>query len=154
MFTVPPEVQSKRLSTCRRCEFYNLEFGTCGTPLVGRAFTKDEIVEIEKANTITKNRSKIRLCGCIMKLKTRLTFAECPVNRWGKFINLTNKQKAEIMSFVTEVRERGYLNRADVEKLYGYGEQVSGQKHEVQMCPSCVRDMIDKIYRTLKEETK
>jgi len=58
------------------------------------------------------------------------------------------------MAFVTEVRERGYLNRADVEKLYGYGEQVSGQKHEVKMCPSCVRDMIDKIYRTLKEETK
>ena len=154
MFVVPQDIQSRRLSTCRSCEFYNSEYGTCGTPLIGRALTKEEIIEIEKANTITKHRSKIRLCGCVMKLKTRLTFADCPVGKWSKFITLTNNQKKEIMAFVTEVRERGYLNRADVEKLYGYGEQVSGQKHEVKMCASCVKDMIDKIYRTLKEESK
>jgi hypothetical protein len=25
-------------------------------------------------------------CGCIMKLKTALPFAECPIGKWGKIV--------------------------------------------------------------------
>lgn len=152
MFTVPPNEQGRRLSICRACEHYNQEWGTCGRPLVGRTLTKEEIAEAEAANIVTWKRSKMKLCGCVMKIKTRLTFAECPVGKWHKYIDLTKKERKEIMEFVTTVRDRGYLTRQDVERLYGYGEKVSGMKHEVKMCGSCVKDMIDKIYRTLKQE--
>ena len=152
MFTVPPTVQATRLSICRACSHFNNEWGTCGRPLVGRTLTKEEIKEIEADNTITRNRSKIKLCGCVMKIKTRLTFAECPIGKWDKHVNLSKAERREIMAFVTEVKERGHMKRSDVERLYGYGERVSGMKQEAQMCGRCVKDMIDKIYRTLKQD--
>jgi hypothetical protein len=152
MFIVPQEVLAKRLSTCRACEYFNKDFGTCGTPLVGRPLTKEEIADIEKQNIVSWKRSKYKLCGCVMKAKARLTFAECPVSKWQKFVKLTKKEQKEMMEFVTTIRERGYLTRKEVEQLYGYAETVSGQKHEVKMCGSCVKDMVDKIYRTLKQE--
>jgi len=119
---------------------------------VGRPLTKEEIKEIETDNTITRNRSKIKLCGCVMKIKTRLTFAECPIGKWNKHVNLSKTERKEIMAFVTEVRGRGHLKRSDVERLYGYGEMLSGMKQEAKMCGACVKDMLDKIYRTLKQE--
>lgn len=31
-----------------------------------------------------KLTTQCKKCGCIMKLKTKLPFAECPIGKWGK----------------------------------------------------------------------
>lgn len=76
MFIVPPAIQAERLNTCRACKWYNKKFGTCGTPVVGSDEYDED--EIEIRNTKTHYRKKIKLCGCFMNVKTKLTFASCP----------------------------------------------------------------------------
>lgn len=53
-FIVEKEVFVKRLDTCKSCENFNKYIGTC------------------------------KLCGCIMKIKTKFPNMKCPDNRWEK----------------------------------------------------------------------
>ena len=59
-----------RIEICNSCEYRKHLFGatTCGTPIVG----EDIIYEGQEK----------RLCGCIMKIKTELANAECPLKKW------------------------------------------------------------------------
>ena len=52
---VPTEIQQQRLDMCKGCEHYK--------PML----------------------SKCDKCGCIMKLKTRLIGAKCPVQKWNAY---------------------------------------------------------------------
>lgn len=62
------KLSAERMKVCKACKHYT-KAGTCGTPVVG-----EEITET--------NGEKVYLCGCIMKLKTKLIDAECPLNKW------------------------------------------------------------------------
>lgn len=59
---------TERYEICKSCEHLTIA-GTCGTPIIG------EIVEHEGAI--------VHLCGCIMKIKTKLTDSECPLHKWS-----------------------------------------------------------------------
>lgn len=60
----------KRLSQCTYCEYsVKNKIGiTCGTIIVG--------------DVIYHENKQVNLCGCIMKIKTKLTNAKCPINKW------------------------------------------------------------------------
>lgn len=61
----------QRFETCKRCTFSKrllLDIVTCGTPVTG------EVITVEGKD--------IKLCGCIMKLKSKLPDAKCPLKLW------------------------------------------------------------------------
>jgi hypothetical protein len=53
---IPEEDRNLRLDTCHSCEHF------------------------------ISLTSQCKKCGCVMKAKTYLASAECPVGKWGKFI--------------------------------------------------------------------
>lgn len=53
-FLEDEEVYVARLNTCKKCENFNKYIGTC------------------------------KLCGCVMRIKTKLPGQKCPDNRWEK----------------------------------------------------------------------
>lgn len=60
----------KRLSQCTYCEYsVKNKIGiTCGEFLIG--------------DVVIHEGKEVKLCGCIMKLKTKLTNSICPINKW------------------------------------------------------------------------
>lgn len=69
----------QRYKTCKRCTFSKrmlFDVVTCGTPVTG------EVVKVEGKD--------IKLCGCIMKLKSKLKEATCPLNLWQNWENDNN----------------------------------------------------------------
>lgn len=48
---------------------------------------QDERLKIcEECPQFIKLTSQCKKCGCLMKQKTKLADASCPLNKWGKFI--------------------------------------------------------------------
>lgn len=41
-----------------------------------------------------KPTNSCKLCGCFMKLKVTLPFAECPIKKWGVYETNTDETKA------------------------------------------------------------
>lgn len=64
------EAVKKRIEVCKECPFAKKFMGAiwCGTPVFGE--------------DIVINGQEVSLCGCNMKVKTKLTNAECPLKKW------------------------------------------------------------------------
>ena len=62
----------KRLAVCNGCEHSHPILGqiTCGTPLMGETIIVDD--------------KKVKLCGCVMALATKVESKTCPLNKWKK----------------------------------------------------------------------
>jgi hypothetical protein len=150
MFTVPPKVQTERLSICHSCPHFKKATGSCGTLIVGNALTAEQIAQAEKENTVTRNKSKKRLCGCVMRIKTRLILAECPLNKWGKY-EVTEQTLKEMRKFIDGLNGRSTMTAEEVHKLYGYASSLSGVRMTPTTCGSCVKEVIDKMRQTIKE---
>lgn len=53
-----------RMNICRTCQHFT-KVGTCGTPVWGERLPNGE-----------------ELCGCVMKVKTKLKRSKCPIGKW------------------------------------------------------------------------
>jgi hypothetical protein len=60
----------KRLTQCTYCDYsVKNKIGiTCGTLIIG--------------DVVNHEGKQVHLCGCIMKIKTKLTYSQCPINKW------------------------------------------------------------------------
>lgn len=60
----------KRLTQCTYCDYaVKNKIGiTCGELIFGEV--------------VIHEGKEVKLCGCIMKIKTKLTNAQCPINKW------------------------------------------------------------------------
>lgn len=54
---VPNDIKNERLEICSTCEW------------------------------ISKNKSRCKSCGCILKMKTSLAVSSCPEGKWGEWEN-------------------------------------------------------------------
>jgi hypothetical protein len=59
-----------RLNICRSCDHFVKSTQSCGTLILGA--------------TIIHKGKKVRLCGCVMPIKTEFAFAACAVGKWKK----------------------------------------------------------------------
>lgn len=65
------EYWEQRFLACERCAFKKKWFGhvlTCGEPVIGEV--------------ILHNGEEVKLCGCVMAIKTKIETAKCPINNW------------------------------------------------------------------------
>lgn len=73
MIQLPPKYPGwqQRLNVCHDCEHHRPFMAgaiTCGTFIVG------DVVKIDN--------TKVKLCGCVMDIKTQLANSKCPLNKW------------------------------------------------------------------------
>jgi hypothetical protein len=152
MFIVPPKVQTERLSICHNCPHFRKATGSCGTLILGNSLTREEMSKAMQENTIIRNRSKKILCGCIMRIKTRLILAECPLGKWGKY-EVTEASLKEMRKFIDGLNGRSSMTAEEVRLLYGYATKLSGTPMVPTTCGSCVKDIIEKMRQTIKERS-
>jgi hypothetical protein len=146
MFTVQPQVAAQRMKICRSCKWFKPETGSCGTLILGNTVEADA-----KENTVTHYRKKIRLCGCVMKVKTKLLTSECPAGKWGKHL-MSDEDMQELREFVTSIGGAAKLDSDQVRKLYKWKGKLTGIPQEVSFCSSCVASVLKELKTLFQDE--
>jgi len=142
MFLVHGKIESERMAICRACEFYNKEHGTCGTPRWINPLGQQ----------VTWYRSKKRLCGCVMKVKSKLSWTSCPLGKWKGA--LTESDYKKLSKYVKSIENKNTFNRSDLEELYKWVSIVEGNTVNVSTCNSCVKDAMDEIRKVVRQYTE
>jgi hypothetical protein len=107
--------------------------------------------KVPEENTVTKYRSKKRLCGCVVKFKAKLIWESCPLEKWGAY-KITEQKRAELEEWTTALLGKGFLQPDELKRLYREITEITGLKHEVKTCSSCVKDAIEKLRLTVKKK--
>ena len=131
MLLVTSKVRSERLATCRSCEHCVGATQSCGTLGLG-----------EKVGDV-------KLCGCIMPVKTTLKIASCPLDKWG--MTLSKEDVAAAKRLLAEVNPRAMSanQNAELQRLYN---SMTGRKNKTTQCKPCVREMYEKMVELLRDE--
>lgn len=140
-FNAPLHTQRERLKICKSCKFYNGTFGTCGTPIIGNTVDPEE-------NNVTYYKAKIKLCGCVMEIKTRLRFASCPANKWFA-MDLKPEEITQLDEFISRIRKANKIQQDDLQLLYHWYSKITKKHEQPSGCASCVRDLITEFRRQL-----
>jgi len=127
MFFVSPQKHSDRLNICKACKYYVTETKSCGTLIVGKK--------------ITYKGNKIKLCGCVMPIKTRLKVGSCPLDKWSALIDKAYLE--EIKEIIYEVNNK--ITAEQNERLTHLWNIAAGDNRKVSNCNSCVNGMIEKL---------
>ena len=145
-FNVPLHIQRERLNTCKKCKFFKPLTQSCGTLLVGK------IVDAEE-NSVTHYKEKIKLCGCIMPIKTKFIFASCPAHKWFA-LDWKEDEIAELDVFINRIHKANKIEPHDLHQLYAWATKVIGKKQQASGCASCIRDLITEFRRQLNKVDK
>ena len=142
-FNVPRHIQTDRLNICKSCKFYKPLTQSCGTLIVGQE------VELEE-NNVTYYKEKIKLCGCIMPIKTKLRFASCPARKWYA-LDWKEEEIRALDEFIKRVHKANKIESDDLRLLYYWYSKVTGRNEQVSGCASCIRDLITEFRRQLNK---
>jgi len=74
MIFIDRKTREERMSICKGCEHYNETTRSCGTLVLG-----DDLGELV---SVKGKKRKVRLCGCVMPMKTKFKTASCPLKKW------------------------------------------------------------------------
>lgn len=140
---MPLHIQRERLNTCKKCKFFKPLTQSCGTLLVGK------IVDAEE-NSVTHYKEKIKLCGCIMPIKTKFVFASCPAHKWFA-LDWKEDEIAELDVFINRIYKANKIEPHDLHQLYAWASKVIGKKQDISGCASCIRDLITEFRRQLNK---
>jgi hypothetical protein len=140
MILVPPTIEAKRMSTCKGCKFFYPTAGTCGTPVIG-----------EK---VTYYRNKVKLCGCIMRVKTKFTMFSCPIGKWGaenaKGEPIADEVINNFKVFAEYIHTLNTLDDSDIHEIYAWKERLTGQPVPMgsrTRCVPCLKDMVEEVWK-------
>lgn len=140
MIFSPRKEREERMSICRSCEYYKEETRSCGTLIMGDDL--GELVDVGK-------KRKVRLCGCIMPLKTKFKIASCPLKKWGS--ELSKEDLKELKELFGRI-EGDRMKTEDATKLVQAYNKTFGANKQVTSCGACLRDLVKEIKETLKHE--
>lgn len=132
------EMINERRSKCASCVAYKPQTNSCGTfmnPL-------NDIMEVDGV--------KFRPCGCNINLKSSMSFADCPANRWEKRHDSSFMQK--IKDIVAKARGTNIVTFEERKELSQAMYSMTGRKHELKNCVGCVTQVIDELHKQLKRE--
>jgi hypothetical protein len=133
MFTVPPAIRAQRLATCKACKHFKSITHSCGTLVVGRKLTEEELAEAEENNQITHYRKKTRLCGCFIPEKSKWSLERCPINKWG-YYRLNEEEARELAAFISGLPTDGKLSGVTVRLAADWVYKMTGRRVS---CASC-----------------
>lgn len=137
MFLISAQKRSNRLEICKNCEHYLPSTKSCGTLGFG--------TEIE-----LEDGEKIKLCGCIMPIKTGLRISSCPLNKWTSELSKDDLENIKLLLKDLEgaVSISGNQNR----QLTELWNKASGGLKQVTNCNTCIRKTIEELKEFIKDE--
>ena len=56
--------------------------------ITDKSILQDRQNECSNCEYYVKSMGRCKKCGCLLKLKTRMALASCPIGKWGKVNNL------------------------------------------------------------------
>jgi hypothetical protein len=126
-----------RRSACLACEFYNPQTKSCGT------FLPVKLLKLQGADLVKLEgrQRKVRLCGCFLPAKWKLTFASCPLpaehKRWDRTV--TKEQIQEVKRVINS--EQG--TRKWVKEMFDtYNATFSHKEKDSSLgCGKCLQRM-------------
>lgn len=121
------EIRKERLDICKQCEHYFKPTGTC------------------------------KKCGCFMRVKTTLSFTECPIGKWESTKEIEvpktlpkhlKKEIKEVWSKIDKGVAKDHETKAQLIELYNtiYGTNYSSKTN----CSSC----LNSVYKGIKRYTE
>tara|TARA_R110000787_G_scaffold55416_1_gene127912 strand:+ start:4388 stop:4801 length:414 start_codon:yes stop_codon:yes gene_type:complete len=137
MFLISAQKRSNRLEICKNCEHYLPSTKSCGTLGFG--------TEIE-----LENGERIKLCGCIMPIKTGLRISSCPLNKWASELSKDDLNNMKIL--LGELEGATTISGNQNTQLTELWNKASGGNKKVSSCNSCVRKTIQELKEFIKDE--
>ena len=145
-FNVPLHIQRERLNTCKKCKFFKPLTQSCGTLIMGNTVDPEE-------NSVTHYKEKIKLCGCIMPIKTKFVFSSCPAHKWFA-LDWKDDEIAALDEFIHRIHKANKIEPHDLHQLYEWATKITGKHQQVSGCASCIRDLINEFRRQLNKIEK
>jgi hypothetical protein len=142
-FNVPLHIQRERLAICKKCKFFKPLTQSCGTLIVGNTVDPEE-------NSVTHYKEKIKLCGCIMPIKTKFVFSSCPAHKWFA-LDWKDEEIAALDVFINRIHKANKIEPHDLHQLYEWFSRMVGKKQQTSACASCIRDLITEFRRQLNK---
>ena len=145
-----PKVRKERLDICQSCKWYKPQTKSCGTLILGNDVSEEVLAE----NNVTYYKKEFTLCGCVMPVKTKLSMAKCPANKWSSALNDSDIE--EIKQFLKSINvtidgkfKVQRLSSEQVKTIFEWMKKLKGQPVEITSCGKCVenavRDLIEEI---------
>jgi hypothetical protein len=104
-------------------------------------------VELEE-NTKKHYKEKIQLCGCVMRIKTKLRFASCPAHKWSAE-NFTAHEVEQLTNFVKSIDGKTKLDADQLRTLFNWKSRITNKPEQVSQCGSCIKDLIAELKKQL-----
>jgi hypothetical protein len=101
-------------------------------------------------NYVTHYKEKIKLCGCIMPIKTMFRFASCPAHKWFA-LDWKPEEIAELNEFIHRIHKANKIEPQDLQQLYKWSSKMTGKHEQPSGCASCIRDLINEFRRQLNK---
>jgi hypothetical protein len=138
-FAVPPHVRAQRYHSCLSCKHFVSSTRSCGTLIVGKDLTDEQVAEISEELLITHRKKKIRLCGCVMPVKAYLAFASCPIGKWNMH-RIDSDDVNKLRAFIDSLEGKSKLSQEEVAELLRWNGMITGKK--MQKCTECIRQLL------------
>jgi len=133
MIFVDRKTREERMARCTSCEYYVAETRTCGTLLLG--------------GEAKVGKRKVKLCGCVMPLKTKLKTSACPINKWSRQVDAETVKR--LRELVEKQGSDTRMKATDAHQMFELYNKAFGTKKQFTTCPSCVKQMWEDIKQSI-----
>ena len=137
--------KQERLKICKACKYYKEETKTCGTFRVLKP----------EGDTITYRKKKVKLCGCIMPLKTKFKGVSCPINKWKGI--LSRKESEYIKGLLKMTKGKEAIPTKLAKEIIDIYNKAFNTKKKLTPCKTCMKTIIEElknsIYQYPNEDT-
>jgi hypothetical protein len=132
--------RNQRLEICKACPHYIESTRTCGPLIIGE--DQGELVKIDG------RKRKVRLCGCIMPVKTRLKTSKCPLGKWGSLVDAEALKALKI--FVQEMESKGAIKTSNIQPFLDAYNKAFDTNKKYTSCSTCIKQMYQEAKEALK----
>ena len=145
-----PKVRKERLQICQSCKWYKPQTKSCGTLILGNNVSEEILAE----NNVTYYKKEFTLCGCVMPVKTKLSMAKCPANKWTSA--LTDEDINQIKEFLKTINvidgkfKAQRITSEQVNTIFEWMKKLKGQPVEISSCGKCIEDAVKSLIEEIQ----
>jgi hypothetical protein len=140
MIFIDRKTREERMSICKGCEHYNETTRSCGTLVLG-----DDLGELV---SVKGKKRKVRLCGCVMPMKTKFKTASCPLKKWVSKVDADAIKDLQKLVEIADKYQR--FSNEELKQFYKAYNQTFEAGKQLSSCSSCVKQMVQEAREALK----
>ena len=144
---VSSTIQADRITICKGCKYYKPLTRSCGTLLIGGSVDEADVI---KANKVTHYKRKVRLCGCVMTVKTKYTWASCPIGKWGT-VGVSKDELVQVKKLLVKYEGKTSFDYHEIKPLFTAMSKISGKNIAPTTCGNCVAQMLEDLRKATQD---